>query len=166
MRRIYYLIPVLIILIACNKEKKLMENLTGNWKIDRSEKKIMYSDGSEEYYEDKSNAGELIIFEDPNNPSEESKKYTFNYVSDDFDTLKLEGTLISDEKNKRLIFKNAFCDSSSFCDLVWTIDKSKKNKQEWFVYGIDSTLFFPDNKFDPGSADNWLNWRITLKKEN
>lgn len=88
------------------------------------------------------------------------------YVSSEFDTIEAEGDLFSDEKNKRIVFKNALCDSSASCDLIWTIDKSKDNKQVWFVYGVDSTFFFPYNNNNPGSASNWVKWKITLKKQN
>lgn len=156
-----------LIFFACNKEKKLMKNLTGNWVIDRSERTLIYPGGSDELIEDIENAGELIIYEDPNNASEETRKFTFMYVSNALDTIQAEGNLLSDEKNKRIIFKNALCDSSSSCDLVWTIDKSKDNKQVWFVYGVDSTFFFPsNNNNNPGNASNWVRWKITLKKQN
>jgi len=143
-----------------------MKNLTGNWVIDRSERTLIYPGGSEETMEDISDAGELIIYEDPNNASEESRKFTFMYVSSEFDTIEAEGDLFSDEKNKRIVFKNALCDSSSSCDLIWTIDKSKDSKQVWLVYGVDSTYFFPSNNNNPGSASNWVQWKITLKKKN
>jgi hypothetical protein len=150
-------------LAACNKEKRLMKGLVGNWTIEKSERAVIYSDGSEDMYEDRSDVGEIVISD---GATDETKNFTFWYVEPDGDTMRFASTLSTDEKNKRLVFEKVLSDSTVYSDVIWTIDKSKKNKQVWSAYGVDTTFYYPTNKFNPGSANNWLMWRITLKRQN
>lgn len=143
-----------------------MDRLTANWAIETSERAILYSDGSEDLYETLANPGELIIHEDPNNPSKETRLYEFFYVGGDGDTISAKNILVSDEKNKRIILQGALNETGIQSDLVWTIDKSKKNRQEWSIYGVDSTFFYPENNHNPGGdTTSWLVWRIKLRKK-
>ena len=66
-----FLSSLLCFLFGCNKEKRLMNNLVGNWEIELSEKSVLRSDGTDSIYESISNSGYLTIYEDPNNPSKE-----------------------------------------------------------------------------------------------
>ncbi len=151
---------------ACNKQKREAKKLEGNWIIEQSERMIIYSSGDEDIYENNTRAGDLVITADPNPDSVESKAYTFTYYGANNDTLFVKGKLYTDDKNIRIVFKNALGDSTSNSDLIWTVEKSKKNKQIWSAYGVDSTFFYPPNNFDPSNASNWLMWRITLKRDN
>lgn len=152
--------------ISCNKQKKLMENMIGNWEIKSSERAYLNTDGSETVYETLSYAGTLVIFEeDPDNPSETTKLYDFTFIDGNGDTLTAENRLVTDDKNKRIILKNALSDADTLCDIVWTIEKNKKNSQTWAVYGVDSTFFYPTNNQNPGAAVNSLVWRMELKRQ-
>lgn len=155
---------MLLIITSCNKEKKMMEGLIGNWKIKDSE--IIYIDslGNEEVVDSRENAGELVIYEDSENPSKTSKLYDFFFVGQEYDTIESEGILITDERNKRIILQNALNDSTVQSDMIWTIEKTKKNKQTWWMFGVDSTLFYPSNNLNPGDAHNWIVWRLEMKK--
>jgi len=161
------MILLLVTLVACNKQKRLMKGLVGNWNIEQSERAVISTGGSEDFYEDITNCGQIVISE--NDPeSKEMKKFTFEYIGSDGDTMKMEGVLSTDEKNKRLVFQNVLVGDTAtgnYTNLIWTIDKSKKNKQIWSAYGVDSTFFYPTNKFNPADANNWLMWRITLKRD-
>lgn len=159
------LLPAAILLSNCNKEKKVMKRLEGNWSIETSERSIMYPDGSTAEYENVSNAGTLVIYKDPNGTSDESMLYDFTYVSSNGDTLKASNVLVTDEKKNRIIMQKALNDSTFHCDLSWTIEKTKKNKQIWSIYGVDSTYYYPTNNQNPGAARNWLEWKMTLKRE-
>lgn len=150
---------------GCNKQKKLMEGLIGNWKISGSEKAYLNADGTEEVFETLSNPGSIVIYEDPDNPSETVKLYDFNFIDGNGDTLSVKNLLVTDDKNKRIIFKNALSDADTLSDIVWTIEKNKKNRQTWAAFGVDSTFFYPQNNHNPGDAVNSLVWRIDLKRE-
>jgi len=156
---------LVVALVACNKQKKLMKDIVGNWDIEQSERAIVYSNGTEDFYDQRENAGQLVISADPNDGSGETKHYAFDFYGPNNDTMHLEGTLSTDEKNKRIVFKNALCDSTTFCDVIWTLDKSKKNKMIWSVYGVDTTFYYPTNKFNPGNANNWLMWRVSFRRQ-
>lgn len=154
-----------LMLVGCNKEKKKMKGLIGNWTIARSERAVIHSGGGEDMYEDITGCGEVVVSElEPK--SDEAKKFSFRYYGSGNDTLVMEGTLYTDEKNKRIVFEKVLSDSTVYSNLIWTVDKSKKNKQIWSAYGVDTTYFYPTNKFNPGDANNWLMWRITLKRDD
>ncbi len=146
-----------------------METLTGNWRIEKSEKYLVFADERDSVLlETISNPGTLVIFEGTEgdeDPPKESRLYDFTFIDSNNDTLMAADSLVSDSKNLRLIFKNAIIDSTSTKNLVWTVEKKKKKKQQWVTYGVDSTLFYPLNNNNPGAADNWIVWRIYLKKD-
>ncbi len=158
------LIAVFVI-AGCNKQKRTMKGLTGNWIIEKSERFEIYSGGSEVPLEDISNCGDLVI-SDIHEDSTTVKNFVFTYIDQYGDTMKVANKLYTDDKNKRIVFKNALCDSTVGCDLIWTVDKSKKNKQIWSAYGIDDDFFYSPNNADPTDADHWLMWRITLKRND
>lgn len=156
----------LLLFSNCNKEKKMMNRLTANWDIEKSERAILYQDGTEEIYETVNNAGTLTIYEESENSSNESRSYDFFHVDANGDTISAQNMLVTDEKNKRIILQGALNQLGVQGDLVWTIEKSKKNRQEWSIYGIDSTFFYPANNNNPGGGSTtWLVWRIKLKKK-
>lgn len=155
----------ILLLSACNKEKKLMEGLIGNWNIKESERAYLHTDGSEEVYETLSNAGKLVISEDTESPSETSKHYRLTFVDGNQDTLEAENRLITDEKNKRIILLNALSDSTAQANMVWTIKREKKNKQTWTLYGTDSTFFYPAENNNPGAATTSMVWRMKLDRQ-
>ncbi len=154
-----------IIIASCNKQKKLMEDLVGNWKIEKSEKLIIYNSGTEDVIESIENAGTLVISEDPNSESKESRMYDFFYIDNNGDTLQQKDTLVTDDKNKRMIMLNALGEVGDQNNITWTIEKSKKRKQVWSSFGVDTTMFYPPNNHNPGAASYWTVWTITLKKE-
>ena len=154
-----------VAIFSCNKQKRKMKGLVGNWTIEQSERMVITAGGSESTYEDLANCGDLVV-SDIHEDSTTVKNFTFTYYGSDGDTIKVTNKLYTDDKNKRIVFKNALCDSTVGCDLIWTVDKSKKNKQIWSAYGVDSTFFYPANNFDPNNANQWLMWRITLKRND
>jgi len=159
------LLVSIVVATSCNKEKKLMEGMIGNWNIDESEKAYLHYDGSEEVYERIYDAGKLIISEDQQNPSETSKHYKLTFIDGYDDTLQAEDMLITDEKNKRIILLNALSDSTQTRNMVWTIEKEKKNKQTWTLYGTDSTFFYPVENDNPGATTTSMVWRLKLDRE-
>lgn len=158
------LIAVFVI-AGCNKQKRTMKGLTGNWVIERSERMTITAGGSEFVDEDITNCGDIVI-SDIHEDSTTVKNFVFTYIDQYGDTIKASNKLYTDDKNKRIVFKNALCDTTVGCDLIWTVDKSKKNKQIWSAYGIDSDWFYSANNFDPNNANNWMMWRITLKRND
>jgi hypothetical protein len=151
-----------ITLNSCNKEKKLMKRIQGNWNIESSEKTIYRSDGSKETMESITDAGKLVISD---GPSSDVKQYEFTYIGSQGDTIHVTDQLLTDEFNERLIMAKGYADPAGNKNLVWTVEKEKKNKQIWSAYGVDSTLFYPSNNNNPGAAGNWVVWKITLKRE-
>lgn len=155
-------LALVLLLTNCNKEKKLMERLEGNWSIEASEKILYRTDGTTEAMETISNAGKLVI---SGGSSDEIKQYDLFYVGVLGDTIQVKNELVTDEYNTRMIMLSGYADSTGNKNLVWTIEKEKKNKQVWTTYGVDSTLFYPANNHNPGAAQNWVKWKITLKRE-
>ncbi len=159
------LLAAALTIMSCNKQKRKMKGLVGNWTIEQSERMVITTGGSEDVYEDISNCGDIVI-SDIHEDSTTVKNFTFTYIDANGDTLKVTNKLYTDDKNKRIVFKNALCDTTVGCDLIWTVDKSKKNKQIWSAYGIDNDFFYSPNNFDPNNANQWLMWRITLKRND
>lgn len=156
-------LAAVLLLTNCNKEKRMMKGLEGNWRIESSTKSIFKQDGTEEVFESISNPGKLVVSA---GPSKEIKQYDFFYVSSTLDTMKAANTLVTDEFNRRLIMTGGFTDTNGVVrNLVWTIEKEKKNVQVWSTYGIDSTFFYPANTHNPGGTNQWLVWRIVLKRD-
>jgi hypothetical protein len=160
-----FIAAVVGMISSCNKEKRVMEGLIGNWSIDESRIAKIRPDGTDSLIEETSNSGTLVIYEDPNGESDTSKLYDLTFISSLGDTLKAADTLFTDPDNKRIILNNAISDSLGSYNLVWTVQKSKNNRQEWAIYGVDSTFFFPANNHNPGDAGNWLKWELKLKRE-
>ena len=150
------------VLVSCNKEERLMKRLEGNWRIDKSVKTIHYADGHEEVIEDISDAGKLILSE---GSSDNEKQYDFLYIDKNLDTMRSYNVLVTDEYNNRMIMTDAYTDTTGAKNIVWTIEKEKKNKQVWSTYGVDSVLFYPSNNHNPGAAGNWVVWTVTLRRE-
>src|ERR1044071_194755 len=126
-------VMLLLALVACNKEKRKMKGLVGNWTIAQSERAAISTGGSEDFYEDVTYCGELVISEDENE-SKDKKNFTFRYVNQDGDTMNMSGVLSTDEKNKRIVFQNVLIGDTAtgnYTNLIWTVDKEKKNKQVW-----------------------------------
>jgi hypothetical protein len=166
MRTIYYLTLICgaLLLTNCNKEKKLMKNIIGNWVITSSEKSTIQSDGNVSVYEKvEATTNKLVIYEDP--ASEENLMYDLFFVDLNNDTIKKTNKLVTDERNRRIILQKALSDSTTMCDLAWTIESEKKNSQTWSIYGVDSTFYYTTNTHNPGAATNWLMWRIKLERE-
>ena len=150
------------VMISCNKEERLMKRLEGNWKIESSVKKIIYADGHEEIIEEISDCGKLVLSE---SSADNMKQYDFLYVDKNQDTTKSYNLLVTDEYNNRMVMTDAYTDTTGSRNIVWTIEKEKKNKQVWSTYGVDSVLFYPANNTNPGTANNWVVWTITLRRE-
>lgn len=170
MKKLLYIFSVVLIIgiTACNKEKSYMKRMTATWVIEKSEIAILDEGDVDNVIESVENAGKILIYdEDPENPSKESKLYDFYVFDVNGDTMfsVFGGTLLTDEKNKRMIMTKALNDSTYHSDIVWTIEENKKNQQTWTTYGIDSTLFYPPNNHNPGAAEDWIEWKIKLKKE-
>jgi hypothetical protein len=155
-------LAAVLLLTNCNKEKRMMKTMEGNWTIELSEKSVLHQDGSEDVYESISNCGKLIVSE---GSSDLIKQYDFFYVDANQDTMRAVNQLVTDEFKNRLIMMGGYTDSLGTKNLVWTIEKEKRNKQVWTVYGVDSTFFYPTNNMNPGATDNWAVWRITLKRD-
>jgi hypothetical protein len=152
-------------LLSCNKEAKVMNKLEGNWNVETSTVIIRDSLGNEISNETQSNAGELVLFEDPDNPSKESLMYLFTFMQDDTLLYQSDGMLFSDERKKRVIMEHALSDSAVYGDIVWTVEKLKNRRQVWTTFGVDGELFYPNNNNNPGDASNWVYWTIELKLE-
>ena len=168
MKNILLLLLTSLVLISCNKEKKLMKRLTANWTVSESTITLFKDNGNDSLIDQTSNAGKLMIYdEDPENPSKDSKLYDLTIHNEVGDTVFhiIGGTLITDEKNNRMIMQKALSDSTYQSDLIWTIVKQRKNKQEWSTFGVDYMLFYPDNNNNPGAAANWIDWTIVVKRD-
>ncbi|HLP13903.1 MAG TPA: hypothetical protein VK177_18370 [Flavobacteriales bacterium] len=148
---------------SCNKEKKLMGRLEGNWTIESAEKIIHFNDGTTTTIESLSNPGKLVISE---GASDEEKNYDFFYIDTNMDTIKMIDKLVTDEYNTRMVMLNGYTDTSGVKkNIVWTIEKNNKNKQIWSTYGVDSVLFYPPNNNNPGTASSWISWKLTMKRD-
>lgn len=162
-KNIYTAICALIFLSACNKDEKMLKKMEGNWEIESSVKTIHFADGTTQVMDETSNAGTMVMSA---GSSDDIKNYTFTHIDSNNDTLNSTGELITDEYRTRMIMTNAYTDTSgTMKNIVWSIEKEKKNKQVWSTYGVDSVLFFPSNNLNPGAAVNWVVWTITMKRQ-
>lgn len=155
-------VTLVVMSASCHRDELLMKRLEGNWKIDQSIITYHFATGGEQVIEDLSNTGMLVISE---GSSDLEKNYDFYYINSQLDTIKAKDMLVTDEYRNRMVMMNALVDSSGSKPIVWTIEKQKRNKQVWSTYGVDSTLFYPSNNMNPGAAENWVSWQITLKRE-
>lgn len=154
---------VLFTLTSCNRDEKLMKKMEGNWNIESSVITYHFASGGEQVIEDLSNTGRLVITE---GNSDLEKSYDFFYINSQLDTIQANNQLVTDEYRSRMIMTEALIDTvNGNKPIVWTIEKQKRNKQVWSTYGVDSTLFYPSNNMNPGTAENWVSWTITLKRD-
>jgi hypothetical protein len=164
MKKLIYLsaAAVLVAFAGCNKDERLMKRMEGNWNIEESVITYHFAGGGEQVIEELSNTGRLVITE---GTSDLEKSYDFFYINSQLDTIQAKDLLVTDEYRNRMVMMNALIDSSGSKPIVWTITKQKRNKQVWSTYGVDSTLFYPSNNMNPQSAENWVSWEITLKRD-
>ncbi len=156
-------VAALFTLTSCNRDEKLMKRMEGNWNIESSVITYHYANGTEQVIEDLSNTGRLVITE---GNSDIEKKYDFFYINSQLDTIQANNQLVTDEYRSRMVMTDALIDTvNGNKPIVWTIEKQKRNKQVWTTFGVDSTLFYPSNNMNPGAAENWVSWTITLKRD-
>jgi hypothetical protein len=166
MNKTKYFITLMLagfLIASCNKEKKLMGRLEGNWTIESAEKIVYFNDGTSTTIESLNKPGKLVISK---GSSAEEKNYDFFYVDVNMDTIKMTDKLVTDEYNTRMVMLNGYTDTSGTKkNVVWTIEKNNKNKQVWSTYGVDSVLFYPPNNHNPGAANSWISWKLTMKRD-
>src|SRR5688572_25267184 len=92
---IIFALALLPLFTNCNKEKRMMKNLEGNWNIETSEKSIVNPDGSEDTYETVSNAGRLIVSQGDGS-SDDIMNYDFLFTNGT-DTMQVINKLVTDE---------------------------------------------------------------------
>lgn len=154
-----------IFFVACKDDKfTYPDKLDGEWTIERSERMLIHQDGSVEVFEDIENAGKIDIFE-PSPPAETLKEFTMDYTNFLGEQVFLNSLLYTDEVSSRVMMSKVLCDSPFECDIVWTVDTNKKNKQVWSTYGNETHLFYPPDRYDPSNDNAHLKWRITLKRD-
>ncbi|MBI1226537.1 MAG: hypothetical protein GC192_14985 [Bacteroidetes bacterium] len=153
-----------LILTSCQPDEiKYPDALIGTWTITKSERMGILSDGSVDKFEDIENAGTLDIFE-ATPPAETFKEFVFNYTNFQGDKVTLNSLIYTDEDKRRVSFSKVLCGSPFECDIVWTVEENKKNKQVWSTYGNEEAFFYPNDRYDPTDDDLHLKWRITLEK--
>ncbi len=65
-------------MMSCNKQKRTMKGLVGNWNIEQSERMTINTGGSESVYEDISSCGDVVI-SDIHEDSTTVKNIDFKY---------------------------------------------------------------------------------------
>jgi len=155
----------ILLLNGCRKiEFKYPDRLEGEWKIVKSERAIINQDGSLDYFENLENSGNLSVFEaDP--PAETFKEFIFNFTNYLGDSGSFRSFIYTDEGGSRIFFSQVLCNSPFECDLVWTVEENKRNRQVWAAYGTLDGYFYPPDRYDPSNDSGHLVWRITLEKE-
>ncbi|MCG8574094.1 MAG: hypothetical protein MI810_04360 [Flavobacteriales bacterium] len=149
--------------VGCRKDKRFLNRLENTeWEITTSKRWIIYNDGTTEIFEDLTNAGTIYITEDPLGSEilKEVRMVYTNYLggTSDFTTL-----LYTDDLHTRVGMSQVLCNDPFECDLVWTVDVNKRNKQVWSAYGSDGSYFFPPDTYN-ANKDHHLKWEITLTK--
>ena len=158
---------ILIISLASWSCKSIDEtypiDLEGEWTIVHSTRLRIFNNGNVEVFEDKDNAGTLNIYDDPEAISDLVKKFDFDYTNYANARAAFTRLLFTDEEATRIFFSKALCDSPFDCDIVWTVDENKKNRQVWSAYG-DQTGYFYGERYDPSNDNYHLKWTITLER--
>lgn len=153
-----------IILFDCGRDEfTYPKKLDGDWKIAKSERWIIFNDGSTEKFEDLTDAGTLQIFE-PNPTAETLKEFIFTYTNFKNEEVEIQSLLKTDEDSKRIFFSKVLCDSPFECDIVWTVDENKKNSQVWSAYGNQDNFFYSSDRYNPSNDTHHYKWTITLEK--
>ena len=162
----YALIMLTIVLFFSCKgdEFKFPDKLDGDWTIVRSERMAILADGSVDVFEDIENAGTLQIYE-PSPPAETLKEFRMLYTNYLGDQVDISSLLYTDEASSRIGFSKVLCNSPFECDIIWTVDENKKNRQVWSTYGNEEMFFYPPDRYDPSNDDFHLKWRITLERD-
>lgn len=142
----------------------MAKRLMGEWNVERTERMRIFPDGSVVHFEDISNAGSLTVME-ANPPATFLREYAFTCTNFEGITFSLGGNMIFDEDGSRAIWLNALCSDPFECDLVWTLEENKRNKQVWSAYGNETEFFWPTDRWNPGDDASHLKWRITLVRE-
>ncbi len=158
-------LAMVLLLAGCKKiEFKYPKQLMGDWTIVHSERAIINSDGTLDFFEDKKNAGNLKVYE-PNPSAETFKEFEFTYTNFNGQGAFFHSYIYTDEGGTRIFFSKILCDSPFECDLVWTVEENKKNRQVWAAYGTSDGFFYPPDRFDPSDDATHLVWRITLERD-
>jgi hypothetical protein len=166
MKKLLFILIMFTVLFAgCKKKQyKYIDDLEGEWTITHSERVMIYPDGTQDVYEDIDNAGTMSVYE-ANPPAETFKDFTFSYTNFQGVPVGISSSVYVDEDATRVGFSQVLCSSPFECDIVWTIEVDKKNKQVWAAYGTADGFFFPPDRYDPTNDDYHLVWRITLERD-
>lgn len=157
-------LSIFILFSACSgPEFTYPEKLDGSWTISRSERMIIWNNGTVEHFEDIENAGTLLVYE-PVPEAATLKEFVFTYTNYLGATAEFSSLLYSDEGGKRVSFSGVLCNSPFECDIVWTVEENSKNRQVWATYGDNQKFFYPPDRWDPTDEDGHLKWRITLTR--
>ena len=164
MKQYFFGLAILAAFVGCQPDEfDYPDDLKGEWRIVRSERMGILPDGTIDKFEDLDNAGTLNIFEAT--PSAESfKEFMMTYTNYQGTLVNLHSDLYTDEDKRRIGFSQVLCNSPFQCDIIWTVDENKKNKQVWSTYGTEDGFFYPPDRYDPTNDDVHLKWRITLEK--
>ena len=165
LKSLFILVLIALSVAGCRRpEIKMAKRMMGEWKIERSERLRIYEDGSTWHFEDIENAGTLTVTEAVPEATF-IRSYSFQSVNFEGDAFSLGGDMWIDEDATRAIWKYALCEGLFECDLVWTIEENKRNKQVWSAYGNQDAFFWTGDSWNAGDDASHLKWRITLVRE-
>lgn len=134
MRYLLLLLPVLF-LISCSKEDRYLNRLEGDWNVESLVRVEIQWDGTVKVLSDERDAGTFTMvtatFDDLT--LDNLLDLSYSYVENG-QTFSGQEVVKVDEHAKRVIFLGGDCIQ---CDLAYTIDENKPNRQVWSTYSND-----------------------------
>jgi hypothetical protein len=134
MRYLLLLLPILF-LVSCSKEDRYLNRLEGDWNIESLVRLEISWDGTIEVLSDERDAGtfSMVTSTFGNLELENLLDLTYTYVENG-QTFSGQEVVKVDEGARRVIFLGGDCIQ---CDLAYTIDENKPNRQVWSTYSND-----------------------------
>ena len=115
---------------ACTPgQVRYINQLQGSWNIAHERVILINPDGTTETLEDRDDAGTLLL-------TAQGDNYFLNYsltvVGSNFTWV--DKSFTTDEKQKRVLFYNFYCEELFGCDMIATIEERANNRQVWSFF--------------------------------
>lgn len=139
MKYLLLLLPILS-LVSCSKEDRYLNRLEGDWNIESLVRLEISWDGTIEVLSDEKDAGTFSMVTSTlgNLELENLLDLTYSYVENG-QTFSGQEVVKVDEDARRVILLGGDCIQ---CDLAYTIDENKPNRQVWSTYSNDEAKQF------------------------
>lgn len=129
------MLGLLVLALSCTKEDRYLNRLEGDWNIDNLVRTEIDWDGTIKVLSDETDAGEfsMVVSTFDGLTLDNLLDLTFTYVENG-QTFSGQEVIKVDENARRVIVLGGDCIQ---CDLAYTIEENKPNRQVWATYSAD-----------------------------